>query len=133
MNHQWRMVFFVVVVSLSLTSCRSYTRNLTRGHEVSPAFLSNVFEPGKSYKIKLKNNEVFKIDVTSVASDSLHGVFHYMAGTRIRKGESRVLLDDIIEVNERKLDILKTALVVVVPVAVIAAIVSQMTFSGITF
>jgi hypothetical protein len=133
MNHPSRTLIFFLLVSLSLTSCRSYTRNLTRGHEVNPAFLSALFEPGKSYKVKLKNSDVFRIDVISVTQDSLHGEFHFMAGSRMRKGESRVLLDDIAEVKEKKFDIVKTALVIVVPIALGAIIVSTITFPGVTF
>ena len=132
MSHNWRVTFFLVLASLLLTCCRSYTRSVTRAHEVNPEFLRTVLQEGETYKIKLNNESEYKVKVVSVAQDSLYGSFYFMSGERMRKTESRLSLRDIVEVNEARIDVVKTVLLIAVPVAIGAIIVSRMSFPGIS-
>ena len=126
-----RVALFLLVVSL--VACKSYTRSLTRGHQPDRAFLASLFEVGENYKVVLRDGSKFQLKVTSVAQDSLHGLFIKSINGRIRKMESRVLLSDITEVKEARFDPVKTILLVAVPVVVVGVLINNMTFGGMNF
>jgi len=125
------VVLFLFLVSLA--GCKSYTRSLTRGHQPDPAFLTTLFEEGETYKVVLTDGLEFKVKVTSVKQDSLHGVFTRFFNGKVRRMESRVLLSDITEVKDARFDPVKTIVLVVVPVVVVGVLINNMTFGGMNF
>ena len=133
MNEITKVLFFLTLVALS--SCMSYTQSMTKGNEPNTEFFLTALEPGKTYKVKLRSLVEYKVKVTSVDADSLHGLFSYIKDNKLQKAKSRVSLQDISEVKEPKIDLIKTVLAVGVPVGIIALAISGIEYnlSGWTF
>ncbi len=107
-----------VILFLTLFSCVSYTKSITKGREMDTAFLLSKIKPGKTYQIKLRSLLEFKVKVSSIDSDSIHGTFAIGDGKQRQVMQSVVSLHDLIDIKEEKLNIARTALAISVPILI---------------
>ncbi|WP_144266297.1 hypothetical protein [Pontibacter ummariensis] len=122
----YRLLAVGLLLCQVLTSCYSY-RNTTRSGELSPPELASQFKPGKLYKVTSSSGDETKIRVTGMDDTYLYGTIYTLdyAGNTMKAPDSAVPLDQIVKVKEKKLNVLLTIGVVVVPVALSFYIVSE--------
>lgn len=116
-----------VILFLTLFSCVSYTKSITKGREMDTAFLLSEIEPGKTYQIKLRSLLEFKVKVSSIDSDSIHGTFAIGDGKQRQVMQSVVSLHDITDVKEEQPNIVQTALAIGVPILIFVVSMQNVT------
>ena len=117
------------VILLVLASCTSYTRSLTKKTGLSADQLMQELKLGKTYVLELKNGERWRIKVNAIENGMLHGLRYVNKEGRLQKVQSSMPFPEIEDVKEARIDVIKTSLLVAVPVVLAIIAVNSIEFS----
>jgi hypothetical protein len=125
-----RPLVILLLLCQLLASCRSY-KSLGERADPAPSALASKVTPGKVYKVILITGEAKRMQILRVDEKNLYGTLYAEnpGGKTLEAPNTSLPLDQVADLQEKRFNPLLTAALVVVPIALVVILVSQMDFN----